>query len=152
LLEKVGFLEGLPPEYLEPLARTGKVADVPANEVLFEEGQKSANLYLMLEGKVALEIWLTGQGTKVIQTVGPGRLLGWTPVLAQGAMTATARAVEPSRVIALNALQVLEACNKNPSFGMEFMRRTALALSRRLHATRMQLLQVCEDAMPVMSE
>jgi tetratricopeptide (TPR) repeat protein len=86
-----------------------------------------------------------------IQTVGPGRLVGWSPLLAQAPMTATARAVLPCRLIALNALQVLEACARNPSFGVEFMRRTALALSRRLQATRRQLLEAVEGELPVMS-
>jgi hypothetical protein len=35
---------------------------------------------------------------------------------------------------------------------VEFLRRTALALSRRLHATRLQLLDAVEGELPVMSE
>src|SRR5262249_40635610 len=103
-LEKLGFLEGFPREYLQPLASAAKVVEVATNEVIFHEGEKSQNIYLVAEGKVALEIWMTGRGVTVIQTVGPGKLLGWTPVLAQGPMTATARAVEPCRLIAINAM------------------------------------------------
>jgi CRP-like cAMP-binding protein len=151
-LEKLSFLEGFPPEYLKPLTAVAKVIEVPANEVIFEEGQKSPNIFVVIEGKVALEVWLASRGSSVIQTVGPGKLLGWTPVLAPGKMTATARAVEQSRLVAINALQVLDACAENPRFGMEFMRRTALALARRLNATRLQLLDAYEEAMPVVSE
>jgi CRP-like cAMP-binding protein len=151
-LEHLGFFEGFPPEYLTPLAGVARLIDVPAGEVLFSEGQKSANVYVVVEGKVALEIGLPSRGTATIQTVGPGKLLGWSPLLSQASMTATARAVEPTRLIAINALQALETCVRNPSFGMEFLRRTALALSRRLSATRLQLLEACEDELPVMSE
>jgi hypothetical protein len=35
---------------------------------------------------------------------------------------------------------------------MEFMRRTAIALSRRLSATRQQLLDAHAQGLPVMSE
>jgi len=151
-LEKLAFLEGFPPEYLKPLVGVAKVVEVPAGDIVFHEGQKSPNIYLVIEGKVALEIDVVARGTTVIQTVGPGKLLGWTPLLAQGLMTATARAVEPCRLVAINAMQVLQACAQNPEFGMEFMRRTALALARRLNATRMHLLEAYEDALPVMSE
>jgi CRP-like cAMP-binding protein len=151
-LEQLSFLEGFPREYLKPLAAVAEVVEVPATEVIFTEGQKSPNIYLVIDGKVALEIWVTGRGVTVIQTVGAGKLLGWTPVLAQGPMTATARAVEPCRLVAINAMQVLTACAENPRFGMEFMRRTALALSRRLNATRLQLLDICQEAFPVVSE
>jgi CRP-like cAMP-binding protein len=73
-------------------------------------------------------------------------------MLAQGPMTATAVAMEPCRLVAINAMQVLDVCAQNPRFGMEFMRRTALALSRRLKATRQQLVDVYEEGMPVISE
>jgi nucleotide-binding universal stress UspA family protein len=107
---------------------------------------------VVIEGQIALEVEMPTGGTRPIQTVGPGKLLGWTPLLSQAAMTATARAVQPSRLVAVNAMQAREACARNPSFGVELMRRTALALSRRLHATRLQLLEVFEDELPVMSE
>jgi CRP-like cAMP-binding protein len=152
LLEKISFLEGFAPEYLKPLASVAKVVDVPAGEVIFQEKQKSPNIYLVAEGKIALEIWTTGRGATRIQAVGPGKLVGWSPLLGQGPMTATARTLEPSRLIAINALQVLDACAENPRFGMELMRRTALALSRRLNATRLQLLEVSQESLPVVSE
>jgi CRP-like cAMP-binding protein len=147
-----GFLEGFPPEHLAPLAAVAKVIEVKRDDVIFQEGQKSPNIYLVAEGKVALEVWATGRGTICIQTVGPGRLLGWSPLLGGDSMTATARALEPTRLVALNAMQVLAACAQNTAFGVEFMRRTALALSRRLKATRLQLLEVCQEGMPVLSE
>jgi CRP/FNR family transcriptional regulator, cyclic AMP receptor protein len=151
-LEKIGFFEGFPPEYLKPLAAAARVMEVPANEVLFQEKQKSPNIYVVVEGKVALEIWVAGRGATQIQTVGSGKLLGWTPLLTQGPMTATARALEPSRLLAINAMQVLDACVQNPQFGKEFMRRTALALARRLSATRSQLLEAYGAEYPVVSE
>jgi CRP/FNR family transcriptional regulator, cyclic AMP receptor protein len=151
-LEKVSFLEGFPPNYLKPLASVAEVVEVPADKVLFHEGEKPPSIYLVITGKVALEISVLGHGATRIQTVGPGKLLGWTPVLAPGPMTATAVALEPCRLVAINAMQVLDVCAENPRFGMEFMRRTALALSRRLNATRQQLLDSYEEGMPVISE
>jgi CRP/FNR family cyclic AMP-dependent transcriptional regulator len=152
VLEKLAFFEGFPPDYLKPLVGVAKVVELPADEIIFSEGQKSPNIYVVIEGKVALEIWAAGHGATVIQTVGPGRLLGWTPILSHGMMTATARVVEPCRLVAINAMQAVEACAQNPKFGMEFMRRTALALARRLGATRLQLLEAYEQGLPVISE
>jgi CRP/FNR family cyclic AMP-dependent transcriptional regulator len=151
-LEKLEFLEGFPPDYLKPLAAVAEVVSVPADEVLFREGEKSPCIYLLISGKVALETWVTGNGQTRIQTVGPGKLLGWTSLLTHGTMTAQATAVKPCQLVAINSMQVMEVCAQNPHFGMEFMRRTAIALYRRLSATRQQLLDVYLDSMPVMSE
>ena len=115
VLENLSFLDGVPADYLKPLAAVATVVDVPANEIIFYEKQKSPNIYLVVEGLVALEIWAAGRGATRIQTVAPGRLLGWTPVLGQGFMTATARTIEPCRLVAINAMQVLETLRGEPS-------------------------------------
>jgi CRP-like cAMP-binding protein len=43
-LEKLAFLQGFPPEYLKPLVGVAKVVEVPADEILFHEGQWSPNI------------------------------------------------------------------------------------------------------------
>jgi len=151
-LEKLTFFEGFPPEYLQPLVNMANVVQVEADEVIFHEAEKFSNIFIVIAGKAALEIEVASRGATRIQTVGPGKLLGWTPILTSGPMTATARAVEPCRLVAINALQVRQACAENPNFGMEFMRRTVLALSRRLSATRLHLADVYESELPVISE
>ena len=83
-----------------------------------------------------------GRGCTTIQTIGPGELLGWSPVLGSPLMTATSRVLAPATLVALNAGQILAVCEHNPRFGMEFMRRTAQALAVRLNATRLHLLDV----------
>src|SRR6516162_5391075 len=43
-LEKLDFFQGFPPDYLKPLAAVAEMVSVPADEVLFREGEKSAHL------------------------------------------------------------------------------------------------------------
>ncbi len=107
-LEKLEFLEGFPPLYLKPLAEAATVIGAPAGEILFREGEKSPCIYVVMSGKVALDTWVTGDGATRFQTVGPGKLLGWSPILTQRPMTATAVALEPCQLLAINAMQVLE--------------------------------------------
>jgi CRP-like cAMP-binding protein len=94
-----------------------------------------------------VEICAPGRGCTTVYTVGPGELLGWSPLLGAGPMTGTARAVTPAQVVVVNAGQVLAVCAHDPYFGMEFMRRTAGALAFRLNATRLQLLDVYRQEM-----
>jgi CRP-like cAMP-binding protein len=78
-----------------------------------------------------------------IQTVGRGELLGWSPVLGLGPMTATARTRMWCRLIALDVGRIRDLCRDEPHFGVEFFQRLAVALARRLHATRLRLVQSC---------
>src|SRR5262249_83464 len=123
-----------------PIGAVAKVVEVAAGEILFQQGEPSPNIFVVAEGQAALEMWVPGRGTTRIQTVTPGELLGWTPLLSTGAMTCTARAREGCRLVRINALQLLGACGHNPDLGMEVLRRTAQTLARRLNATRLQLL------------
>jgi CRP-like cAMP-binding protein len=67
-------------------------------------------------------------------------------------MTATARALTPTKAISLFAAQVLALCHHNPRFGFLFMRRLAEALAARLNATRLQLLDVYKDELPTIAD
>ena len=69
-------------------------------------------------------------------------MLGISPAVGQTRSTGTARTLAPTKAIELNAGQVLTLCEHNPRFGYEFMRQVAVAISQRLSATRLQLLDV----------
>ena len=67
-------------------------------------------------------------------------------------MTATARVLEPATLLILDSRQLITLCEHNPRFGYEFMRRTALAISQRLSATRLQLLDIYRHELPVVPD
>ena len=113
---------------------------VPIGSTLFRDNESLDCIFLIVAGSVALEIPGPDQAVKRTYTVGPGELLGWSPLLSKLPMTATARPLTLTRVVALNAGKVLALCEQDPRFGYAFMRRTAQALARRLDATRAQLV------------
>lgn len=57
-------------------------------------------------------------------------------------MTATAITLSPTRVLAGSGQEIRSLCDADPVFGYEFMREMAAALSKRLVATRLQLLDL----------
>jgi len=152
LLGTVRFLEGIAPDDLSQIAGIAEVQEMSAGGVVFREGMKSQHVYLVLEGRVALEIRVPGRGAVSIQTVSTGELLGWSPMLETSPMTATARAVNSTRLLVLHAPQLVALGEHNPRLGLELMRRTALALAQRLNATRLQLLDVYRHELPVVPE
>ena len=144
-LDKLNFCKGLSMEYLRRLSAAGEVKAYQPRDRLFFEGQSSREVYLLTDGEVVLETSLPGQDAMRLQTVGPGELLGWSPVLGLGVMTATARAATPCHVLALNADRILSLAEEDPKFVLEFMRRVAITLARRLNATRLQLVEAYQD-------
>jgi CRP-like cAMP-binding protein len=138
-LAEVEFLRGLMPEHVRQLAGMAQLKEFPPDTLLFREWQHADHIYLVLRGELALEVRVPGRGDVAVQTVGPGELLGWSPALGGGAMTATARALTLCRLAALDARQLQQAWARDPALGMACLRQIALAVARRLDASRRQL-------------
>lgn len=151
VLEELHFSAALPPEVQDQLAGAITMMQPAAGTVLFREGSKNNNLYLVRKGRVALEMNVPGRGSVRILTIGPGEMLGWSAVLRDGNMTAAAVVVEDSELLSAPASKLLELCEANRSFGFHLMQRMAHALAHRLVATRLQLLDLFADAEPEMS-
>ncbi len=81
-------------------------------------------------------------GLQRILTIGQGEIFGWSAVLGKAQLTAAARTMTATRAIELSGPDVLALCEQMPSLGYQLMRCTALALAKRLTATRLQLLDL----------
>ena len=147
-LKALAFLAPATDDELRRLVPAGRVEQHFAGTVLFREGDHLPHVFVIVAGTVALEINGTDHRPRRFQTVGPGELLGWSPLLGSGPMTATARALTDVRVVVLDAKAVLDLCDRDPKFGSQFMRRTAAAIAARLSATRLQLLDVYKHELP----
>jgi CRP-like cAMP-binding protein len=147
-LRDVRFLHDLDNGHLLQIADVTRLRDVEPGQVLFREGEVPQDVFLVVSGSVALDILVPGAGSKRIGTVGPGEILGWSALLEQTQMTATATTLCPTCVAQINTGQLLTICKRNPRFGYELLRRTSLALASRLSATRHQLLDTYGAQMP----
>ena len=151
-LEDSGFLRSLSATYRQQITSIARPQAFVAGTVLFREGENERQVYLVLNGEVGLEIRVPEIGVVQVHRVSPGELLGWSPVLGRGAMTATARALTSCRVAALDAEQVRTLAERDTRFGMEFFRSMSAALAERLRATRLQLPDPRQRQMLGMSE
>ncbi len=114
-----------------------------AGQVIFHEGDKEDYLYVVIEGRVAIEISIPGRGRMRILTADAMDEVGWssvTPVVRQ--RTAGARAVLPSRLVAFDAFELRKLCDEDHDFGYFVMRRLANVVAGRLMTTRLQLLDM----------
>jgi CRP/FNR family transcriptional regulator, cyclic AMP receptor protein len=151
-LENVTFLSDFTPTHRKAIARMAQLKEHSAGSVVFREKSSSPYIYFVLAGEVDLEIRVPDCGDVQVLTVGPGELLGWSPVLGGRPMTATARAATRCRLAALDAARILELAEKDPPFGVEFFRGTSAALAQRLHATRRQIPDPHQGKVHALSE
>lgn len=120
--------------------------EIPAQTVIFGESTENLQLYLIVEGEVALEMCVPARGCTRILTLGSGDLLAWSSLLGEGRMTAGAHTLTDTKMLVADAKAVHNLCNVDHDFGYEFFRGVAISLSKRLVATRLQLLDLYGEA------
>lgn len=138
-LEHVDFLKNLSATHADLIAMVTQIKDCPSGTILFREREESPYIFFVLSGTVALEIEMPQQGAVEIQTLDAGELLGWSPVLELGPMTATARTIDACRIAAIGVDRLAALWEHDAAFGMAFMRQLAITLAKRLRATRFRL-------------
>ena len=148
ILTELRFSAGLSDEDQQKLAEVSRAEDFPAGTIIFTEGSTPADLYLLRSGRVELCMTVPARGCLPILTLEAGDLVGWSVVIGQGEMTATATAVEDTQVIAISADKLRELCEQDHDIGYQIMRRVAMTLSQRLVATRLQVLDLFADSSP----
>lgn len=144
----VSFLQKLGEPHRKEIALLADLREYPEGAVVFHEGQDSPFIYLVLTGKVNLEIEEPPGKRVRVYTAGPGELVGWSPVLGGRAMTATARAATRARLAVLSVDRILALCEQDPRFGLAFERQIALVLSERLRHTRRCLARMHSRRLP----
>lgn len=142
-LERRGdLLVGLTDSQIERLAVMGSQVEFVSGETIFREGDPQDGVYLIVTGRVRLEMNVPGRGRAPILSLGPGDLLAFSPLVGSGAMSATAVATEPTESLRFDAAAIRELCERDHEFGFLLMRELSAALARRLIATRLQLLDL----------
>ncbi|MGI9646360.1 MAG: Crp/Fnr family transcriptional regulator [Ilumatobacteraceae bacterium] len=136
------LLSDLRPEFLELLAGCSVNVAFSAGQRLMSAGDPADSFWLIRHGRVDIEIDGGPRGTIVIGRLGPGELLGVSWIAAPFRTVFDATAVERGSAIQVDAACLRGKCNDDHELGHELYRRFATRLCDRLHATRLQLLDV----------
>lgn len=142
LIAAAPVFAGLDARHLELIAGCGVNDHARAGTYLFREGEPADRFYLIREGAIALEVQAPGRGGMVIETLHPGDIAGWSWLFEPHRWQFDGRAVQTTRVVRFDGLCLRGKCEADHELGYELMRRFAGAVSERLQATRLQLLDV----------
>jgi CRP/FNR family cyclic AMP-dependent transcriptional regulator len=140
-LQAVPWFQEITPEHFEAIAKFTRSIDIAKDEIIFSEGDHEKYIYVVIEGRVAIEVNSPDRGRLRIFTAEALDVVGWssvTPVVRQ--RTATARAVVDSHLLSIDAMKLQKLCDENCDLGYVIMRRIANVIAVRLMGARMQLL------------
>jgi len=135
------FLSDFRQQDLEKIASLASEVHFARDEIIFREGTESTFFYVLLSGRVALEVAAQGKNFRV-QTVGEGDELGWSSFLTPSRKSFQARSLDKVHALQFDASRLLAACDEEPEFGYRLMRRLLYVVGDRLRSTRVQLMDL----------
>jgi len=144
-MNEAACLSALPASVRARLTSLFQVECHGAGSCIFREGEYIDRVFYIASGDVALEMDVPGRGRQRVLSLGPGDLLGWSPVFARSAMTTTAIALTDVALLAAPADDLRRRCETDHEIGYFFMRQVAKSLCQRLVGTRLQLLDLFRD-------
>jgi CRP-like cAMP-binding protein len=136
------FLHGMKSEHLAILTECAMLAEFKKGESIFREGDPANRFYLIRSGRVELETEVKESGPMLIQTIGPGDVLGWSWLFPPYYWRFDARAATPVKAIFFYGTRLREMCEQDPEFGYGVMKRTAEVVIKRLQAARKYLVEL----------
>lgn len=139
LLAKHPFSKDFQPQQIERLAAQARAVTFSPEQVLFGPGDYNTDFYLIVSGRLALEMPV-GRKVLRIQTLSDGDELGFSSLITSRPATFQARALQRVDALAFDSNRLLEACQADPELGFSLMRQLLLIVSERLDATRLQLM------------
>ncbi len=140
-LAQVPFFERLDEEERSLLAGITRRVSAKAGERIFEQGETSQTLYVVIDGLVSLRQKTRDGEEEMSMAAGrPGELIGISAMLGEGGVhSVSGICLEPTELIAFDASAMMETLEKNPVVGFRTLRRLTHLLAQRLAAARAQL-------------
>src|SRR5207245_6311939 len=99
LMEIHPFLQGLGTDHMATLADCAMQTEFAPGQLIFREGELANRFYVILQGKVALEARAEEGNPVLIQTIGPGEVLGWSWLFPPYTWHFDARALQPTKAV-----------------------------------------------------
>lgn len=133
------FFDGLRKNYLDLILECSSEVQFDPGEIIFREGERADNFYIILQGKVALEASMVPERDPItILNLGETDVLGWSWLFPPHRWHFDARAVTLTEAICIDGNRIRKQCDEDHDLGYELMKRFARIIEQRLRSVRSQ--------------
>jgi CRP-like cAMP-binding protein len=137
ILKEVELFRDLTEEQLENIARNTQERVYDSQQNIFEHGQEAKSLYVLLDGAVDLKIrTFDGIDLMTSKLTSKGDVFGTASVMSPPLYNVTAKCLENTRMLAIDAYALRGLIDEDPILGLEVMRQLAQLFFGRLNETR----------------
>lgn len=147
LLRKVSVFQELSDGQLEKIASLSREEIRVAGSSIFKEGEPAEEMYVLREGRVALEmgirLWPEQKVRQMtIETLAPGEFFGLSALTQSEVLTMSARAVNRCKLIVLDAGDLQRLMAQDHEMGYKIAEGIANLAATRLRDARVKLMEL----------
>ncbi|UCF09632.1 MAG: cyclic nucleotide-binding domain-containing protein [Candidatus Bipolaricaulota bacterium] len=146
LLKKVDLFQGLDDGELVEIEQICKSRYHGGGEVLFSEGSRGEEIYIVKKGKVRIDLKLGRKedDCATVHRIRSGLVFGELALVDQRARSASATCEGPCEILYLSCKQLVELFERNNRIGYVVLGNLARLMATRLRKTNLQLVaSVC---------
>ena len=110
-----------------------------ADEAIFWEGEPGVGMYIVQEGTVAIYKGSSEKEREELAKLAQGEFFGELALLDESPRSATAMALEDSKILGLFRPDLLELIDRKPRLGNQFLFNLSLLIGERLKHTNDEL-------------
>jgi CRP/FNR family cyclic AMP-dependent transcriptional regulator len=144
-LRRYPFYSFMSPDQLRDVAMISDEVSYSTGNALFNIGEQADVCFMLIEGAVDLHYIVVDEHEPtlrkefVVGTINPGEVLGISAIVEPYEFTATAIAINDSRLLKTDALALRDLCQQDPALKLGLQTMVAKATMERLYATRVLL-------------
>jgi CRP/FNR family cyclic AMP-dependent transcriptional regulator len=143
----LAFFIGLNTHDLEALAPFFMSSTYVAGTIIFEQGDRADNLYLVATGEVSIRYKPVDGPMMTVTRVQPGGVFGWSAAMGNTKYTSGAVCSLDSEILYIRGDQLRNLCQQNPKIGDVLLDRLSSVIADRQRSRHGQVTSILADSM-----
>ena len=142
VMRKSDLFYGLNDEQLKLVEKMGTVCEFQPGAIICKQGTTLDKVYLIKDGLVGIVLELGPLSERQVQVAAKFQSFGWSAMIEPYMSSGTAKAIEKTKALAFDRVELGDLCLTQPEIGCRICRAIACIVTRRLHNAYVQLLGV----------
>lgn len=144
MLRRIKILADMKDAQLAQLSEYLELQQVPQWKVLFNQGDASDAMYLVMSGELRARTMAGGRET-ILATFGPGEFFGDMALFDHGPRSADVLANVDSTLLKISSASFERLTRETPALATPFLQATARTLSTRIRADNKRLARITQQ-------
>jgi len=141
-LKRYAFFATLDDAFVKKIQKLGETKELATDEWLFKQEESANDIYLIIEGKIALTIMYRDH---IIDRLNPymrGEIIGWSALVKPNIYTMGAIAEGPSKALGFDGKKMLALMDENRDQGYILLQNLTEIIGGRLINRNIQLMSI----------